>query len=379
MPSICLAYFRFLSPGRRHQYVLIRSDKPPAYDCFVTETSCCPLHLFLPMPKTMSYSARAIQALVDLGNADINILYRSSDAGSCWQKVQFASVISTASTIADHPARFTLNKTAYLVGGEAASVQCEHTGQTDSGKVANALPLTIYGFVQAVGLDGPLAADIVFTCPSTKAYGADISDRLLGQHTVTLPGDALALVEEQSATISIHSAKAQLEGHQAFRLVQRDCPQGAVLVDIGSRTIITTVVDNAGRIQARQALDDTGCGRIIEKIFQSECLVGMKGLNDRLPSADRVRDYLFNGQAKNGLVKQQAARIAEHVLACVQETLAYVQQFDKPVYLMGGGALIPGIINLFSNNGQTAAVLPDPTWATLNGLAKVADRLFDQN
>lgn len=327
------------------------------------------------MPTTR---AKRIQAIVDLGNADINVLYRLPDDSDYWQREQFQSVVSTSTLVENHPARIVLNDTNYLIGVDATAVQCDHTGQTDSGKVANALPLTVYALLKAVGVGQPLAVDLIFTCPSVKAYGADIQAQLIGKHKLTLPPDEFALIDSQTQTIQVASAIPQLEGYQAYRLVKADCPNGAIMVDIGSRTILVTVVDAMGRILNRFAKDDCGCHRIVERVYQSECLIGIQGMDIRLPNAQQVMTFLL-GKAKKTVKQQQAGRIQAHVLACVQDTRTFVQQYgDKPVYLLGGGALLPGMVDIFSNGQQQARIMPDATWATLLGLSKVADRLFTQ-
>lgn len=320
-----------------------------------------------------------VQGIIDLGNADIKLLFRTSD-GDDWERRWFKSVVSTSPLVENHPARIMLGEQPYLIGAEATSVQCSRTGRTDSGKIENALPLTVFALLEAVGIEKPLSADLVFTCPSVKAYGDDITTKLRGSHQVTLPPDEAALVDERTQTIRIDSAIPQLEGYQAYRLVKNQCPNGAVLVDLGSRTILITVVDTHGRILNRYAEDDCGCSRIIERIYQSECLVGLPGLTSRIPSVDQVTTYLLSADTKKALRKKQAEAISPHVLACVQNAQEFVRQYgDKPVYLLGGGALLPGITDAFSNKQQKAFVMEHPTWATIVGLSTVADRLFTQN
>lgn len=320
-----------------------------------------------------------VQGIIDLGNADIKLLFRTND-GDSWDRRWFKSVVSTSPLVQNHPARIVLGEQPYLIGAEATSVQCDRTGRTDSGKVENALPLTVFALLEAVGIEKPLSADLVFTCPSVKAYGDDITTQLRGIHQVTLPPDEAALVDERTQTIRIDSAIPQLEGYQAYRLVKNQCPNGAVLVDLGSRTILITVVDTHGRILNRYAEDDCGCSRIIERIYQSECLVGLPGLTSRIPSVDQVTAYLLNADTKKALKKKQAEAIVPHVLAYVQNAQAFVRQYgDKPVYLLGGGALLPGITDAFSHQQQKAFVMEQPTWATIIGLSTVANRLFSQN
>lgn len=327
-----------------------------------------------------SFRRNNIQGIIDLGNADIKFLYRIGDDSDDWHRHKFESVVSTSPLVNNHPARVLLGEQSYLIGEEATAVQCDRTGNTDSGKVLNALPLTIHALIKAAGMGKPLSADLIFTCPSVKAYGSDIQTKLVGEHKVTLPPDDAALIDEQKQTIRIDSAIPQLEGYQAYRLVKSECPNGAVMVDIGSRTILVTVVDAQGRILNRFAKDDCGCHRIAERVYQSECLIGLKGMNQRLPNAEQVMAFLLDTTTKKSLRKQQATRIEPHVLACVQDAQTFVRQYgDKPVYLMGGGSMLPGMVNAFSDSQQKAQTMPEATWATLIGLSTVADRLFTQN
>lgn len=316
------------------------------------------------------------QAFVDLGNATLNLYYRRVDESDYWERLEFASVVSTDELVVTHPDRITVNSTNYLVGEVAASIHCDKTGATDSGKVANALPLVIHGLSQAFGIEAPLHVAIVYTCPSIKAYGKDITKQLVGEHTITLPGDDFAMLESQTQTINIHVAKAQLEGYQAYRLVKKDCPNGAVLIDLGSRTAIATVVDAKGRIISRNPKDECGCHNIIDRIHKAECLVGFDGLESRLPDAGQIMAFLLSEQ-KTSIRKKQIQAITPHIMAGVQDQISFAQQYDdKPIYLLGGGALLPGIADIFSNGHQTAAVMPDPTWANLMGLSMVADKIF---
>lgn len=305
--------------------------------------------------------------VIDFGNGDVKAKMRPLGADE-WLEVKFASSVALGSN--PSPEGFELGDAFYLVGEAASRVECRRTGDTERGKIQNALPLLLHALRESVGLEAPIVADVIFTCPSTKQYGTEINEAISGVHEITIPGDAIALIPEKQQTITIGKVVAQLEGHRALELVKNKIANKAVLVDIGNRTIIVSVVEPSGRITARKPFDSCGVQGIVSRVLLDEALAGFEGLK-RCPNEADIMQFLLNGKSRKG--DPRASAIATQVRACTQDVAQFIEQTAPglPVFLLGGGAALPGIGDVFSGK-----VIPKAQWATVNGLCTVADQLL---
>lgn len=307
--------------------------------------------------------------IIDFGNGDVKAKFRTNGSDS-WDLVKFTS--SVATTKNESPDGLRIQNEFYLIGDAAHRVECRRTGSTDSGKIKNALPLLLHAIREGVGFGEPITADVIFTCPSVKQYGEDITKAIQGVHSITIPGDTIAMQKALRQTVTIGKIVPQLEGHRAMELI-RDKLKGeqAVLVDIGNRTIIVTIINNQGRILARKPFDACGVNGVVSRVLLDESLAGMDGLK-RCPSEADIMEYIFAPSRKKDSALANA--IADHLRKCTQDSLAFIDQVAprSPVYLLGGGASLPGITQVF----EGAKVIKNSRWATVDGLCSIADKIM---
>ena len=302
--------------------------------------------------------------IIDFGNGDVKALVREPGQ-TAWESVKFPSLV--AKITEPQPGCFQVNNQLYLVGEGARLATCIRTGASDRGKIDNALPLLIYALRTLTGNATTMNADVIFTSPSVKQYGAAITSVIKGQHEVITPADELALIDQQKQVFIIGKVAPQLEGHRAIELVKTDMNDRAMLVDVGNRTIITTFIEKGGRILSRKAFDSCGVRGIASRVVTAESLAGVDGLK-LTPSEEDVIGFLLS---KKG--RKAKDSIEPQVMACVAEVLRYVSDVAEgyPVFMLGGGAELPGLAKLFGGK-----VIKAPQWATVNGLKAVADVLI---
>lgn len=318
----------------------------------------------------MAQTCLDVQVIVDLGNSDLKIKARSTSSTqtiNVWKTAIFPSLVAKLS--APQSGCFQVDGEYYLVGEEAKSAACQRTGATELGKINNALPLLTAALRDLYGDDVNLEVNLIYTSPSVKQYGQAIRERLKGEHTVLTPPDELGLESAKAHKITINKTVAQLEGHRAVELVKDEIDNRVMLVDIGSRTIIATVVDQFGRVIARKAFDNCGVRGIASRIVAAESLANMNGLK-LCPSEEDVIEFILGKGAK----KTQKL-IEPQIKACTGELSIYIADIapNIPIYLLGGGATLPGLAKLLN-----AAIIDTPQWATVNGLCAISSQLFER-
>lgn len=320
------------------------------------------------IPKTLKNdTSPALRTLVvvDLGNGLVKALIRSSGAKR-FELVSFPShVAETEQSNSDCLRVYTpTGFQSYLVGDRAAEVPLSHTGRDESGKAANAKLLVIHALRLAFGTDYQcLHCDVIFTSPSNKAYGSEISAQLQNVHPVTIPADAEVIGSEaQSYTINIHRAIPQLEGHYAFESLK--LKGESWILDCGNRTLIATKVRENGGIIKRQYFGGVGVRGLAERISARESLA----TEFKEHSPDNVIDFLLD--AKHGKNIEQA--IAPDVSACTAETLAFIGDDTAPRHLIGGGAAVPGLPAALN-----AKPAKNAQWVNIQSLANAADRILE--
>ncbi len=302
--------------------------------------------------------------IIDFGNGDVKAFYRSPRTDE-WEMVKFPSLVAKLSE--PQPGCFKLGDQLYLVGDDAQRATCIRTGASDRGKIDNALPLLVHALRCVVGEGLSVNTDLIFTSPSVKQYGSAITETIKGRHEISTPADELSMIAERHQVFTVGKAAAQLEGHRAIELIKSEVDSRALLVDVGNRTIITTLVEKSGRIISRKAFDSCGVRGIASRIVTAESLAGVDGLK-LTPSEDDVISFLFS---KKG--RKAKEHIRPQVMACVGEVLNYIHEsaVSCPVFLLGGGAELPGLPKILGGK-----VISDPQWATVNGLKAVADTLI---
>ena len=307
-------------------------------------------------------SARAL-AVIDLGNGQVKALCRAPGTDG-FKQVSFPSYAAKTEQSHSGCLRVFEGKAlaTYIIGAEAAEIPLSHTGKSDQGKVQNARLLVLEALRQAFGIDHDcLHVDIIFTSPSNKAYGSEISAQLQGVHAVTVPRDSyLPGSEAKSYTVNIHRAIPQLEGHFAFSSL--NLKDDAWLIDIGNRTVIATKLKADGRIVKRSVFGGVGVRGMAERIAGNESLAGY--IKEFAP--ERIIDFLFANPPKDA-----AALIADDVAASLAEPLAFIGADAAKRYLIGGGAGLPGVAA-----AAGAKPVRDAQWANIRALSAAATQIL---
>ena len=314
-----------------------------------------------------SATAKAL-VLIDLGNGDVKALGKMNGTDKfvrcCFPS--HAALAPSANSDCLMIATAEGFKT-YLVGQPAADIACSRTGQSAEGKVKNARLLLFHALRQMFGTTDDIHADVIFTSPSVKSYGPAIAAQLVGRHSVQIPTDTEVIGSRaQNFAVHIHSAIPQLEGYQAFAAVRSKLKgESAYLIDVGNRTILVTQVSATGRILNRRPFDNCGVYGIADRIVTRESLAAQL----KTPSPQQVIDFLLDGDC----TEEVAAQIADDLIACTADALAFIGDSEAQRFILGGGAKLPGIEQVLSGK-----VIKHPQWANLEALAEVAEQLLKE-
>lgn len=323
-----------------------------------------------PSTEKRPYGMQNCLVVIDLGNGEVKAKIKQGNSPD-WISSNFPSVIAE-----NFPNGFTVNNRKVVVGAEATRLRCDSTGNSDTGKIDNALPLLMQVIKDTVGFDRPLNLNVVFSCPSVKEYGQEIKNQIQGIHTVTIEGDELNLIPELKQRVQVSTVVAQLEGHHAGRVLKGNGKK--VIIDIGNRTVIATCVNEKGGIVSpfRQVFNNCGVQSIANKISGTDA--ALKNLPDApmLPKPQTVIDYLMDTKFSKDGKAEVANRISPFLGACLDEVAKWANQATGAkgsIHLIGGGAKLPGVSNLFGTGTKTAK---DCSWSTVDGLVELADDLI---
>lgn len=318
------------------------------------------------IPKTLKNdTSPALRTLVviDLGNGLVKALIKAPDA-KVFTKVSFPSYVAATEQSNSDCLRIYTSEgfKTFLVGEQAATIPMSHTGRDESGKAANAKLLVIHALRLAFGTDYQcLHCDVIFTSPSNKAYGSEISAQLQNVHPVSVPADAEVIGSEaQSYTVNIHRAIPQLEGHYAFESLK--LKSDAWIIDCGNRTLICTKVNQSGRILARKYFGDCGVRGMADRIVAREALAAH--FKEHTP--ERVIDFLLENPPAD-----VADAIAPDVVASTADALAFIGEDDAPKHLIGGGAAVPGLADVMG-----AKVAKNAQWLNIEALANISEQIL---
>ena len=318
-------------------------------------------------PKTLTSkgvpSSKAL-VVIDFGNGQVKALIRP-DGATKFERVSFPSYVAQTEQSNSDCLRILQGKslTTYLVGDHAAAIPMSHTGRDESGKAANAKLLLLHALRQAFGTDQHIHCDVIFTSPSNKVYGSEISNQLQGVHPVTIPADGcLVESEAQTFTVTVHRAISHLEGHYAFSALK--LKTDAWVIDCGNRTLITTKVAANGRILKRDYFGGAGVRGLSERITARESLSAVM----REHSPEKVIDALFAADRDDEAI---ADDIYLDLQACTAEALAFIGDDDAPRHLIGGGAHVPGLATLLD-----AKVAKNAQWINIKALADISDKIL---
>ena len=314
-----------------------------------------------------SASARAL-VTIDLGNGDVKAGARMPGV-SGWIPVKFPSTVRLAEKNESGSIRLATPDgfSFYQVGEGGRAGEQHQTGNTKEGKVANCRALLIHALRQVVEVKNAetIHVDVVFTSPSNAAYRQRIIDELKGTHSVMVPDDESDLDgKDLYFSVKVHNAFGQLEGLRAVHLFGDEVKGNAYLIDIGHRTILVTKVNGKGVIQEKERFlfDDRGVAFIAEEINRRELLAGQMCF-----SAADVMSAVFDKKQRKALTD-----VVEPVLSeALAGAIASLTDKEAQRYVIGGGAALPGVAKLLG----AKVVAGNPQWASLHGLAQVADKV----
>ena len=133
-------------------------------------------------PKTLSDNGACkpkALVVIDFGNGEVKALIRHSGATK-FKRIAFPSHVAQTEQSNSDCLRILNGKalTTYLVGEPAASIPISHTGRSESGKADNAKLLLLHTLRQAFGTEQTIHCNVIFTSPSNKTYGTDISEQI---------------------------------------------------------------------------------------------------------------------------------------------------------------------------------------------------------
>ena len=303
--------------------------------------------------------------IFDIGNDFVKALYQDPSSED-FIRVIFPSYVQevlegSSDTIQTSDDKF------YLVGTHALEFNgTARTGANRNGKVENAKVLMLHALRLLTGFTiDPLNVDVIFTSPSNKQYGSDITEQLKGSHYVRIPQDKEVIDSvELHLSVVVHKAVSQLEGFQASDLVRDSLKEdSAYLIDIGGGTCLVTKFSKNGRIYSRDAFNDSGVYALAESLRSNELL---SAYLPKLPTVDEVTEYLFTNKDKDAqtIIITELKRLISPILSTIPD--------DSQVFLCGGGAGIKGIKVI----GKP--VSKNPQWSNVESIATVATQILER-
>ena len=317
--------------------------------------------------NTTSYDARALVA-IDLGNGQPKAII---DMPGIDRQIQqtFPSIVQELLVPNGDCIRLVVEggEKFLKVGHIDSNFEAYRTGNTATGKINNAKALLVEVIKRSVVLENNCMfhCDVLYTTPNSKAYFDKVNAELEGLHNVLIPTDP-GDFETQAInfTVCVNSAYGELESVRAIHLLEKPPTSDVQLFDIGDRTAIYT------QATARAAVKDKENRRVFDNkgVYSLAMLAMQRQLfaeHLTTPNPQQVIEFMFNAKHK--------AVVKPVVKALVEESLKpiYDLVYDKslPVYLLGGGALLPGMTEVLRG---AKPITKDPQWASIAGLAKVA-------
>lgn len=316
---------------------------------------------------TTSLNARAL-VTIDLGNGEVKAAVRMPGV-SGWIPAKFDSTVKVAAENAAGAIRLAspTGYSFYSVGETGATSEGDRTGRTKEGKVLNARALLIHAVRQIIEPKhgATIHLDVIFTSPSNAAYRQRIVDELLGNHSVMVPRNETDLdAQDLYFSVNVHNAFGQLEGLRAGHVIADEIDGDIYLIDMGHRTTLITRINSKVVLteKERYLFDDRGVAFIASEIVRLDLLASLMCFS----SADVLA--LMFGKEHKALVQSAVATVLDDVLP---DMLGSLKNPKLPRYAFGGGATVPGVAKLLG-----AKPLKDAQWASLYGLAEVADKII---
>lgn len=316
---------------------------------------------------TTSPTARAL-ITIDLGNGEVKAAVRMPGVGG-WIPTKFDSTVRTAKENESGSIRLATADgfKFYAVGETNATSEGDRTGRTKEGKVTNARALLVKAVSKIIEPKhgATIHVDVIFTSPSNAAYRQRIIDELKGNHSVMVPADETDLdSQDLYFGLNVHNAFGQLEGLRAGHVIPDEIDGDIYLIDMGHRTTLITRINSKVVLteKERYLFDDRGVAFVADEIVRLDLLASLMCF-----SAADVIAVMFSKEHR-AVVQPAVATVLEGVLPGM---LASLNDSKLPRYAFGGGATIPGVAKLLG-----AKALKDAQWASLYGLAEVADKII---
>lgn len=213
-------------------------------------------------------------------------------------------------------------------------------------------------------------------CASLHERG-DLEEQLIeaiaGKHIVKFGGKPIP------TTVNIHVLKVYDEGHAAIaaNVHQLDTSKQNVIVDIGNRTVIATLIGQKGHLANRKTFDN-GVEELIRMISVNPTFKNR--LQGEIAIPHLIRQGLESTEKPFWYGKQFSFSDVYHqeLKPWVQKSLAPVFKFIHPwkinadaCLIIGGGSQLEGVDEALKAKGFLIA--SDPVWANAQGLYQLAN------
>jgi hypothetical protein len=315
--------------------------------------------------NTTSYDAKALIS-IDFGNGQPKAVLDIPGVSEPI-RVTFPSIVQELQLPNSDCIRLVQNgeQKYFKVGHLDSNFEAYRTGNSATGKIDNARALLVEVIKRTVDLkqNDLFHCDVLYTTPNSKEYFAKVNAELEGVHNVLIPADPGDFqTQPLNFTIRVNSAYGELESVRAIHLLEPTPSTDVQLFDIGDRTAIYT------KATARAAVKDANDRRVFDnKGVYSLAVLAMQrqSFSEHLttPNPQQVIEFMFNKANK----KIVAPIVAELVTETIKPVFDMVLDAGLPVYLVGGGADLPGLAETLG-----AKAMKNPQWASIEGLAKVA-------
>ena len=254
----------------------------------------------------------------------------------------------------------------FKVGHIDSNFEAYRTGNSATGKIDNARALLVEVIKRAVKLapNDLFHCDVLYTTPNSKEYFEKVNAELEGVHNVLIPADPGDFeTQPLNFTIRVNSAYGELESVRAIHLLDPAPTTDVQLFDIGDRTGIYTKATSRAAVKDandRRVFDSKGVYSLAVLAMQRQSFSG----HLTTPNPQQVIEFMFD-KANKKIVEPV---VSELVIETIKPVYDMVYDAALPIYLLGGGAMLPGMTEVLG----AKPITKDPQWASIKGLAKVA-------
>jgi hypothetical protein len=203
-------------------------------------------------------------------------------------------------------------------------------------------------------------------------------DAIAGKHIVKFGGKPIP------TTVNIHVLKVYDEGHAAIAANAHtlDTSKQNVIVDIGNRTVIATLIGQKGHLANRKTFDN-GVEELIRMISVNPTFKNR--LQGEIAIPHLIRQGLESSEKPFWYGKQFSFEdiYRQELMPWVQKSLAPVFKFIHPwkinadaCLIIGGGSQLRGVDEALKAKGFVIA--ENPLWANAEGLYQLATMMYSR-